>query len=88
MERTFEPCTHFCNWWWKVFSEILNYNKWSLLEQSKSEQFCGLLNPHSRYVKVDADLPQFLCHMTSDVKFSHMLISLIYVAVQKLYSTK
>ena len=47
-----------------------------------------LLNPHSEYVKIDAYLLQFLGHMTSDVKFSHMLFFLIYISVQKLYSTK
>ena len=31
---------------------------------------------------------QFLYHMASDVKFSHMFFFLIYSAVQKLYSTK
>ena len=29
-----------------------------------------LLNPHSGYVKLDSYLLQFLCHVTSDVKFS------------------
>ena len=48
----------------------------------------SLLNPLSGYVKIDAYLPQFLCHMTSDGKFSHMLFFLIRIAVQKLYSTK
>ena len=35
-----------------------------------------LLNPHSRHVKIDACILQFLCHMTSDVKFSNMLFFL------------
>ena len=35
-----------------------------------------LLNPHSRCVKIDACLLQFSCHMTSDVKFWHMIFFL------------
>ena len=46
-----------------------------------------LLYPHSGYIKIDAYLLQFLCHRTSDVKFSHILFFLIYIAVLKLYST-
>ena len=44
-----------------------------------------LLNPESRYVKIDANLVQFLCHMTSDVKFLHMPFFLIYIVDQKCY---
>ena len=44
-----------------------------------------LLNPHSGYVKIEAYLLQFLCHVSSDVKFSHMLFFLIYMAIEKLY---
>ena len=51
-------------------------------------QIYCLLNPHSGYVKTDVYLMQFLYHMASDVKFSHMFFFLIYSAVQKLYSTK
>ena len=32
-----------------------------------------LLNRHGRYVKLNSYLLQFLCHMTSDVKYLHML---------------
>ena len=32
-----------------------------------------LLNRHRGYVKLDDYLLHFLCHMTSDVKFWHML---------------
>ena len=39
------------------------------------------LNPHGGYVKIDAYLLQFLCHMTSDAKFSHMLFFLIYIGL-------
>ena len=39
-----------------------------------------LLNTHSGDVKIDAYLLQFLCNMTSDVKFFF-----IYIAVEKLY---
>ena len=35
-----------------------------------------LINPHSRYVRLDAYLQQYLCHMTSDVKFSQMIFFL------------
>ena len=35
-----------------------------------------LLNPHSGQVKLDAYLPQFLCHMTFYVKFLHMFFFL------------
>ena len=41
----------------------------------------SLLNLHSGYVKIDAYLLQFFCHMTSDVKFSPMLFLLIYIGL-------
>ena len=34
-----------------------------------------LLNPHGRYVKIDAYFPQFLCRMTSDIKLLDMVFS-------------
>ena len=46
-----------------------------------SIQWDILLNPHSGYVKLDAYLLQFLCHMTSDVKFSNMLFFLVYIYI-------
>ena len=69
-----------------------------LLKKSVMENFifCAKLQPaipwktliKSAYVKIDAYLLQFLCHMTSDVKCSYMLFLLIYIGVQKLYYTK
>ena len=47
-----------------------------------------LLNLHGGYVKINGYLLQFLCHMTSDVKFSELVFWFIYIDVQKLYSTK
>ena len=41
-----------------------------------------LLSPHSGYVKIDSYLLQFLYHVTSDIKFSHVFFFLIYIAVQ------
>ena len=38
-----------------------------------TSRYIQLLNPHSGYVKTDAYLLHILCHMTSDVIFSHML---------------
>ena len=39
-----------------------------LLIEKKNVLIYNLLNVHSGYVKIDAYLLQFLCHMTSDVK--------------------
>ena len=36
--------------------------------------FYRLLNPQRGYIKIEAYLPQILCHMTSDVKLSHYFL--------------
>ena len=48
---------------------------------------CGFLIK-SAYVKINSHLLQFLCHMTSDVKFSQVLFFLICIVVQSLYEVK
>ena len=45
----------------------------------------SLLNPHSTYGKIDAYLLQFLCHMTSDVNFSHILFFLSTLLFKSLF---
>ena len=51
---------------------------------------CGFLIKSAwRYVKISAHLLQFLCHITSDVKFSQVFFFfLIYIVVQRLYEVK
>ena len=37
-----------------------------------------LLNPQSGYIKIDAYLPQILCHVTSDVRLSQCFLLIKY----------
>ena len=41
-----------------------------------------LIKPQSGYVNLDTHLLQFLCHMTSDAKCSHMLFLLFYIVFE------
>ena len=45
--------------------------------KTREDIFFSLVTvPHSGYFNIDVYLLQFLCHMTSDFKFSHMLFFL------------
>ena len=44
-----------------------------------------LLSPHSGYVKIDSYLLQFLYHVTSDIKFSHVFFFLFTLLFKVLF---